>query len=78
METKKTKKMKTNTTTKTKKTKWHNYFYYYYGRQITRAEFIKAVPSSWQDEVDEYGTYSWRGYRAIDIDEYAEKTIKNN
>ena len=59
-------------------TKTKKYNYYYYGRPIPRAEFIKSVPSSWQDEVDEYGTYSWRGYRAIDIDEYAEKIKKNN
>ena len=58
----KTKIMKTTKNTKT-------YNYYYYGRPISRANFIKSVPSSWQDEVDEYGTYSWGGYQAVERDE---------
>jgi hypothetical protein len=62
--------MKTKTQ-KTNKMKTTKYNYFYYGMPIPRAEFIKAVPSSWQDEVIN-GTYSWGGYRAIDIDEYAE------
>ena len=62
---------------KTKNTK--NYNFFYYGMPISRAEFLKAVPNNWQDEVDEYGTYSWGGYRAVNIDEYAEQilTTKN-
>jgi hypothetical protein len=63
--------METKTTKKRKK-----FNYFYYGRPIPRAEFLKAVPENWQEEVNEYGTYSWGGYRAVDIDEYAEK-IKN-
>jgi hypothetical protein len=56
----------------TKKMKTTKYNYFYYGMPITRAAFLKAVPENWQDEVDEYGCYSWGGYRAIDLDEYAE------
>lgn len=55
---------------KTQKTKRYNYFYY--GRSIPRANFEKAVPENWEDEVNEYGCYSWGGYEAIEIDEYEE------
>jgi hypothetical protein len=54
-------------TKNTKNTKKYNYFYY--GRAISRVNFIKAVPENWQDKVDEYGTYSWGGYRAVERDE---------
>ena len=56
--------MKTNTTNTTKK-----YNYFYYGQSIPRANFIKEVPENWEDEVDEYGTYSWGGYRAVENEE---------
>lgn len=52
---------------KTQKTKKYNYFYY--GRAISRANFLKAVPENWEDEVNEYGIYSWGGYEAVEIDE---------
>ena len=54
-------------TKKTKKTKKYNYFYY--GIPIPKANFLKSVPENWQEEVDEYGTYSWGGYRAVERDE---------
>ena len=63
-QTKKTKNMKTTNTKK--------YNFFYYGRSIPRANFEKAVPENWQDEVNEYGCYSWGGYEAIEIDEYEE------
>jgi hypothetical protein len=56
----------------TKKMKTTKYNYFYYGMPITSAEFEKAVPSSWQDEVDEYGTYSYGGYRAVERDDDEE------
>ena len=59
-------------TTKTTKTKKFNYFYY--GMPIQKSEFLKAVPENWQDEVVN-GSFSWGGYRAVNIDEYGE--IKN-
>ena len=62
------------TTKNTKNTKKFNFFYY--GMPITRAAFLKAVPENWEDEIDEYGTYSWGGYRVVEIDKYGEK-IKN-
>ena len=55
---------------KTKKMKKYNFFYY--GRSIPRANFEKAVPENWEDEVNEYGCYSWGGYEAIEIDEDEE------
>ena len=55
---------------KTTKTKKYNYFYY--GMPITRSNFLKAVPENWEDEVDEYGTYSWGGYKAVERDEDEE------
>ena len=58
--------MKTKNTQKTKK---YNYFYYVW--RIPRAEFLKAVPDNWEEEVIN-GIYRWGGYRAVDIDEYAE------
>ena len=51
-------------TTKTKK-----YNYFYYGRPIPRANFIKSVPDNWENEVDEYASYSWGGYQAVERDE---------
>jgi len=57
--------MKTKNT-KTMETKKYNYFYY--GRSIPRANFIKAVPDNWEDEVIN-GTYSWGGYQAVERDE---------
>ena len=48
------------------------YNYFYYGMPITRSDFLKAVPENWEEEVDEYGTYSWGGYRAVERDEDEE------
>lgn len=64
----KTKIMKTTKNTKTKR-----YNFFYYGMPIPRAEFLKSVPENWEDEIDEYGCFSWGGYRVVEIDEYAEK-----
>ena len=52
-------------TKNTQKTKKFNYFYY--GMPITRANFIKAVPENWEEEVDD-GIFSWGGYKAVEID----------
>ena len=60
--------METKNTKKTTK-----YIYFYYGMPIPKGNFLKSVPENWEDEVDEYGCYSWGGYRAVDIDEYGEK-----
>ena len=57
---------------KTKNTNTKRYNFFYYGMPIPKTEFLKAVPDNWKDEVDEYGTYSYGGYRAVNIDEYAE------
>lgn len=40
------------------------YNYTYYGRQITKVQFLSAVPENWEDDVNEYGSYSWGGYDA--------------
>ena len=54
-------------TKKTKKTK--KYKYLYYGTPIPKANFLKSVPENWQEEVDEYGCYSYGGYQAVERDE---------
>ncbi|MGI6033998.1 MAG: hypothetical protein ACOX69_11315 [Coriobacteriales bacterium] len=61
--------MKTNTTktTNTKNTKiMKKYNYFYYVWRIPRAEFLKAVPENWQEEVVN-GKYRWCGYKAVEI-----------
>ena len=64
------------TTKNTKNTK--KYIFFYYGMPIQKGIFLKSVPENWQDEVVN-GTFSWGGYRAVNIDEYAEQilTTKN-
>ena len=57
----------------TKNTKTKKYIFFYYGMPITKGNFLKAVPENWEDEINEYGTYSYGGYRVVEIDEYAEK-----
>jgi len=52
-------------TKNTKNTKKYNYFYY--GRPIPKANYLKAVPENWEDEVDD-GIFSWGGYKAVEID----------
>jgi len=42
------------------------YNYYYYGQAISKQQFISNVPDNWKDDLDEYGEYSYGGYRAIE------------
>jgi hypothetical protein len=42
-----------------------SYNYFYYGQGIPRAQFIAAVPENWESEVNEFGQFSYGGYRAI-------------
>ena len=42
--------------------------YYYNGQPITKSAFLNNVPDNWENEVDEYGEYSWGYYRASEID----------
>lgn len=44
------------------------YNYFNYGQAITKSEFLKNVPDNWEDEINEYGEYSFGGYRAIKRD----------
>lgn len=44
------------------------YNFYYFGRAITASQFLNNVPENWEDEVNEFGEYSWGGYRAIERD----------
>ena len=48
------------------KTKKFNYRYD--GQAIRGSEFKKNVPKNWQDELDEYGCYSYGYYSATLID----------
>ena len=43
------------------------YNYYYFGTPITKKQFESNVPSNWKSQVDEFGAYSWGGYRANEI-----------
>lgn len=43
------------------------YNFFYDGRPITKAQFVKAVPENWENEV-ENGEYSWGYYRASEIE----------
>jgi len=43
--------------------------YTYNGTPIQKSEFIKQVPITWMDELDEWGEYSWGYYRASKLDE---------
>ena len=42
--------------------------YFYDGRVITKNTFEVNVPENWQEEIDEYGCYSWGLYTASEID----------
>lgn len=42
------------------------YNYFYYGQAIQKSQFLENVPENWEEDVDEYGEYSWGGYRAIE------------
>lgn len=41
------------------------YNYFYDGTPITKAQFLKAVPENWEEEV-ENGEYSYGYFRAIE------------
>jgi hypothetical protein len=42
--------------------------YFYNGQPITKSAFLNNVPDNWEDNVNEYGEYSWGYYRASEID----------
>ena len=44
------------------------YNYFYNGTPIQKSAFLNNVPDNWENEVDEYGEYSWGYYRASEID----------
>lgn len=48
------------------------YNYFYNGQAISRDQFLSNVPKNWENEVDEYGTYSYGYYRANERDEDGE------
>ena len=43
------------------------YNYYYDGTPIPKSQFLKVVPSNWEDDVIA-GCYSWGYYRATERD----------
>lgn len=51
------------------KTTEKEYNYFYYGTPIFKAQFIANVPENWESEINEYGEYSYGGYRAIEVEE---------
>lgn len=40
--------------------------YFYNNVPIQRAQFVESVPSSWENEINEYGEYSYGYYRAVE------------
>ena len=42
------------------------YNYFYNGVAISKAQFVKSVPSNWENEINEYGEYSYGYYRAVE------------
>lgn len=42
--------------------------YFYAGKPITKKAFLNAVPENWENEIDEYGCYSYGYYSASEID----------
>lgn len=45
------------------------YNYYYNGQPLSKENFLENVPENWEEDLDEYGGYSWGYYEAIQIDE---------
>lgn len=39
----------------------------YYGRTIPKAQFIKNIPDNWKENLNEYGEFSWGGYKAVKL-----------
>lgn len=46
--------------------KSNTYTYAYNGVAIPRNQFVESVPSSWENEINEYGEYSYGYYRAVE------------
>lgn len=42
------------------------YNYFYNGSPIPRDQFLKYVPVDWENDVDQYGEYSFGYYRAVE------------
>lgn len=42
--------------------------YFYNCTPISLKNFLANVPEDWEDNVNEYGEYSWGYYRASEID----------
>lgn len=50
----------------------NNYNYFYNGEAIQRSRFLEVVPENWEENLDEYGEYSYGYYRAVKRDEEHE------
>ena len=48
--------------------KYKRFNYYYHNTPIRKQHFLSTVPSNWQQEVNEYGEYSYGGYKAIGVE----------
>ena len=44
------------------------YNYFYYNTPILKSLFVANVPENWEEEVNEYGEYSFGGYRAVEVE----------
>jgi len=45
-----------------------NYNYYYDGTAITKAAFISNVPANWENDVNDFGEYTFGLYLAQERD----------
>ena len=53
------------------------YNFYYNHTPITRGQFEKAVPKDWENEMDDYGSYSHGYYRAEEREEPRNQDWRN-
>jgi hypothetical protein len=44
------------------------YIYYYHGQPIQKERFLSSVPEDWEKDVNEYGEFSYGGFKAISRD----------
>ena len=44
------------------------YNYFYNGQPITKSQFLSLAPENWENELNEYGEFSFGYYKAVQRD----------
>ena len=44
------------------------YNYYFDKQPITKNQFLASVPKNWENDINNYGEYSYGYYRAVELD----------